>query len=211
MQEIQSAFDVLHKNFDFRINNAIRDQSRNLQILNAQLISRLGFVNDEIRAVEQLTRDAIEQRGLNITNPEADCIVDARGEIDNAVEYAGSSINGVVGEVMWNINDIEHRYFYPLIQILQLESNIIQWSVKSGLRRYNPVSQADRLIQRLDDDYGVMVILYQASIANIASEITGIDEHMNTVKQSYFPQLNGVRDYFIFTANFIRGTLEQCQ
>lgn len=111
---------------------------------------------------------------------------------------------------MWYVNEIEHNYFYPLVNVLTLESNVIQWSVKSAFRRYNPMSQTDRLMQKLDDDYAVMVILYQASITNLANEIVGLEEHMNDLKGSYFPQLNGIRDYFTFTANFITGTLEQC-
>lgn len=208
---MNTAFDILHKNFDFRINNAISAQSRNLQIINAQLLSRLGFVNDEIRLVENRTREAIDIHSWVINNNSSECILEARAELDNALEYAGTSMMTLIEEVMYYVNRIEHNYFYPLIDVLSLESNVIQWSAKSSLRRYNAITQTNRLMQRLDDDYEVMVILYQASINNIANEMTSMEEHFNEVRASYFPQLNGIRDYFTFTANFITGTLEQCE
>lgn len=211
MLELNFMFDNVHKSFDFRINNALQNQTLNLKILNAQLFSRLGFVTDEMTMRERESRREIEARAIAINDPNAECIVSARESIDNAVEYAGYSINGLIGEVMYYVNEIEHNYFYPLIHVLQFESNIIQWSVKATLRRYNPVINMTPMITRLQDDYNVVTLLYQISIGNIAREMVLIDEHMNTVKQTMFPQLNGIRDYFGFTADRVKDSLPFCE
>lgn len=197
-------------NFDFRINTALAEKSLYLQFLNAQLLSRYGFSTDEIKEQERQVLAAINQRAGNISAPDAECIVGSRLSLENAVEYAGYNLNGAVGEVMWYINEIEKDYFYPLINILQLESNLIQWSVLSQLRRENPVTNANRLIQRLEDDYFIMVILYQVSVSNIEREMSSLDDKMNEVKTTFFPQLDSIRDYFTFTANFIRDSLTVC-
>lgn len=209
--ELNFAFDVLHRNFDFRINNAFTAQSRNLQILNAQLFSRIGFVHDEIRVIEQQALDEIQERANNLTNPESDCIVGARQSLENALDYAGYTMNGAVGEVMFYVNEIERSYFYPYINVLQFESNVIQSTVLTELRRYNPVTDIDRSIQRLDDDYYVTVALYQFAIAQIASEMNLMDNHMNVVKSSFFPQLNSIRDYFTFQARLIKDSMLFCE
>lgn len=204
-------YDVLHRNFDFRINGGIRSQSLNVKIINAQLISRIGFVADEMKAVQNQTRAAIDNRAIQIENPDALCIADARASMQSAEYYVGYSVNGLVGEVMFYINQIEQYYFYPLIQVLQLESNIIQWTLLSEMHRYNPVTDIGRLITRLEDDYFVLLTLYEISVNNIIREMNQIENHVNTeVKQSMFPQLDAIRDYFAFSNQIIMNALTVC-
>lgn len=210
MQERNTGFDLLHKNFDFRINGAIRNTTQALRVLQAQLLSRVGFVTDEIRERQEYYRDEITAHGIRIGDPERECVLQARQALDNAAEYAGYSMTGIVGEAMYYINQIEHDYFFPYINVLQLESNVIQWTVLSEFRRANPVTNTANLVQRLDDDYMVILALYQSAIQNIPREMLRIEDHMNEVKMSMFPQLNSVRDYFSFTAAAITGELPLC-
>lgn len=182
-----------------------------LRVLQAQMLSRVGFVTDEIRERQEYYRDEITAHGIRIGNPEAPCVLDAFESLDNAAEYAGYSMTGIIGEAMFYINQIESDYFFPYINILQLESNVIQWTVLSELRRANPVTQTANLVQRLDDDYFIILALYQSAIQNIPREMARIEDHMNEVKQSIFPQLNSARDYFSFTAAAIAGELPLCE
>lgn len=203
-------FDVIHQNFDFRTNNAIRAQSINLRILNAQLISRLGYVSNEIARKKQEVLDAIDERAEIVGNPELGCIQDGVASLENAADYASENLNELMAEVMSAFDHVERDYFYPLMRVLQWESNIIQSSVKVGMHRENPVTHAAALIQRLEDDYYVMVSLYTASITNIAREIDSFDHRMNELKQTMFPRLNSIRDYFNFDANLIKDLLTIC-
>lgn len=211
MQERNTGFDLLHKNFDFRINGAIRNTTQALRVLQAQMLSRVGFVTDEIRERQEYYRDEIVAHGIRIGNPEAQCVLDAHESLDNAAEYAGYSMTGIIGEAMFYINQIERDYFFPYINVLQLESNVIQWTVLAEFRRVNAVTNTANLIRRLDDDYMVILALYQSAITNIPREMQRIEDHMNEVKQSIFPQLNSVRDYFSFTAAAITGELPLCE
>lgn len=210
MRELNSLYDTLHKNFDFRTVRALQNQTLNMKILNAQFLSRVGFISDEIKAKARQTLYDIESRAIQINDWDAECIVDAKESLVNAEDYAGIQINGITGETMYYINDIESRFFYPLIGVLQRESNIMQWNVMSVVRRYNPVTQIDELMTRLEEDYQVLVLLYTISVTNIAREIELIEAQMNGVKRSTFPQLNGVRDYFVFGADRIKDTLPDC-
>lgn len=181
-----------------------------MRVLNAQLISRLGFVANEITSKKQEVLDAIAARAEEIGD-ESTCVSDSVLALENAANYAGASLNGLIEEVQYYVDEVEKDYFYPLMRILQWESNIIQWSVKAALHRENPVTQTDRLLQRLEDDYSVVVALYQASINNIAREVNLFDDKMNEVKQTMFPQLNSIRDYFAFSATFIKENLSACE
>lgn len=210
MRELNSLYDTLHKNFDFRTVRALRDQTLNMKILNAQFISRIGFISDEIKAKAQQTLYDIEARAIQINDWNAECILDAKESLVNAEDYSGYQINGIAGETMFYVNDIESRFFYPLIGVLQRESNIMQWNVKSVVRRYNPVTQMNQLMTRLEEDYQVLVMLYTMAITNIAREVELIEAQMNDVKRSTFPQLNGVRDYFVFAADRIKDTMPHC-
>ena len=188
----------------------MRNTSTYLKVMQAQLISRLGFVTDEMAFRERQTIDAINERAANIGSESAECIIDARLSLDNAIEYVGYSVNGAIGEAMFYINQIEREYFYPYIHALQLESNVIQWTVVSELRRINPVTDGANLITRLEGDYFINLVLYQAAVEQIPREMGRLDNRMNEVKRSMFPQLNGIRDYFGFTADIIKDSLPTC-
>lgn len=209
LQELNTSFDLVHKNFDFRINNAFVNMTSEMKILQAQLISRLGFVTDEIRMKEMETRFEINV-AANMTSAESECIVELQESLENAVQYVGYSINGVVGEVKFYVDQIEHDYFYPYIGILQRESNIIQWMVLSEIRRGNPVDNMERVIERLEDDYFVVHAMYQSAVSQIPAEMVRLHDHMDEVKEFYFPQLNSIRDYFRFSADMIKDSLPAC-
>lgn len=66
MLEINSMFDLLHKNYDNQINKQWFVQKRNMNVYNAQFLSRYGFVVDEIKQRELQTIEAIERRGQEI-------------------------------------------------------------------------------------------------------------------------------------------------
>ncbi|CRK95139.1 CLUMA_CG008617, isoform A [Clunio marinus] len=209
--ELQSSFNILHANFEYRINRAIESQAINLKIANSQLISRMGFVSDEINDKRNETINEINLRAAEIDDFEAECIVGSLESVENSAQYAGTNLMAAVGEAMFYINQIEQSYFYPLINVLQIESSIIQWTILSSMHRYNSVTEIERLISRLEDDYFVTWTLYEISIRNIEREVQRIDENFNEIKSWYFPQLNSHRDYFTFTANFIREDLSQCE
>lgn len=59
-------FDVLHKNYDHEINKAWVKQKHNMNVLNAQFLSRYGFNIDEMKTKEAEVLEAIEQRGVEI-------------------------------------------------------------------------------------------------------------------------------------------------
>lgn len=209
LQELNQSFDIIHKNFDFRINNAIRNTTAELKVLQAQMISRLGFVTDEINVKREETQTAIDERSSNVEEGN-ECIADLQISLDNAVEYAGSSVSMLVHEVMYYINQIERDYFYPYIGILQRESNILQWMVMSEIQRHNPVTGIERFIEVLELDLYIVRALYTSAITQIPAEMVRLHDHMDEVKEFYFPQLNSHRDYFRFTADVIKDSLPLC-
>lgn len=170
----------------------------------------MGFISDEIKLKARQTVAEIDSRAIQINDPAALCIIEAKESLVGAEDYAGYQINGINGETMFYINEIESRFFYPLVDVLQRESNIIQWNVKSVVRQYNTVTNMNVVMSRLEQDYQVIVLLYSMAISNIARENELIDNQMNGVRRGAFPQLNGVRDYFNFAADRIKDSMPAC-
>jgi hypothetical protein len=137
-----------------------------------------------------------------------------------------------VEEILFYFNDVSSSVFYPLVEVLHMESNEIQWEVLYVLQHVNPVSDMNRLIQRLRDDYYIIILLYQNAIGedyeedlfesglvnlpnpsfaeNLASEIERYNTQFNRVRGSVFPTFNSIRSYFVFTANMLIDTLPAC-
>lgn len=59
-------FDLMHKNYENQINRSWMLQKRNLDIYNAQFLSRYGFVVQQVKDREFEVLEAIEARAQEI-------------------------------------------------------------------------------------------------------------------------------------------------
>ncbi|KAG5671223.1 hypothetical protein PVAND_001432 [Polypedilum vanderplanki] len=208
--ELNSMFDVLHKNYDNQINLKWFTQKHNMKVINAQFLSRYGFSVQEVKDKEAEVLEAIEARGVEINNPNSECLNTTRSALANAIEYANMNFAGTVGEILYYFDEISSEFFYPVVEVLHMQSNEIQWEVLHALQHVNPVSDMDRLIQRLRDDYYVIVWLYENAIENMNVEIQRVQQNYNRVRSSIFPTFRNVAAYFNFNANMLIDTLPGC-
>lgn len=68
MLELNSNFDSIHKKYDYQIRDSWFRQKHNLNVYNAQFLSRYGFIVDQVKEREYEVLDAIQKRGQEIGN-----------------------------------------------------------------------------------------------------------------------------------------------
>lgn len=210
MVDLNDNFDELHLRYIDQVDIYDTQQDFNFKVLNSQLISRLGFVLDDMKVKQAEVQAQIVDRALLIGNNTAECIVDAEDSLENAINYTAQNIQESVKEIMDSLNVIENDYFYPLVNALRLESNNMQKQVLAAFRRDNPVTRYQNLLARLNDDYLVFYILYASSMNNIDKEIIKINTRTNVDKSTMFPMLDNFNVYFKFQANLIKESLTMC-
>lgn len=210
MVDLNENFDDLHMKYNDQVDVYETQQDFNFKVFNSQLLSRLGFVLDEMKVKQAEVQVEIVDRALVIGNSTAECIVDAEESLENAINYTARNIQESVKEIMESLNVIENDYFYPLVNALRLESNNMQKQVLVSFRRDNPVTRYQNLLARLNDDYLVLYILYASSMNNIDREIVKITNRTNVDKSTMFPMLNSFNIYFMFQANLIKESLTMC-
>jgi hypothetical protein len=66
MLEMNALFDQLHKDYDTRIQSQWTIQKHNMNVYNAQFLSRYSFVVDQVKTREMEVLEAIQQRGQEI-------------------------------------------------------------------------------------------------------------------------------------------------
>lgn len=207
-------FNVMHQNFEYRLLRSTEDQILNQKIFQAQSISRLGFVTDEVNLKNSETLIAIENRANQIVNDgngtDAECIVNARGALENAVNYCGMSINSAVTELFYNLDQLKNQEFFPLVNTLLLESNTLQWTVLSEVTNNNVVVQWDEFLAKIELDYDYTRNLFETSMSQLDLQMDLFNDGLNEIKRSYFPEMNSFRDYFFFQANLIKNELPNC-
>lgn len=210
LEDLNENFDELHMKYTTQVDIYDTQQDFNFKVLNSQLLSRLAFVIDEMKVKQAEVRVEIVDRALEIGNSTAECIVDAEDSLENAINYTAQNIQESVKEIMESLNAIENDYFYPLVNVLRVQSNNMQNQVLLAFRRDNPVTRLTNLLARLNDDYLVLYILYASSMNNIDREIVRINNRTNTDKSVMFPMLNSFNVYFQFQANLIKESLPMC-
>lgn len=210
--ELNSMFNVLHRNFEYRILRALDEQVVNQKIFQAQGMSRLGFISDEINMKVAETMAAIEERASQLVNgTEAECIVNAIGGLENAMEYAGVSMSSAVDELFFYLNQLKETEFHPLFHTLLLESNTIQTITLFEISANNPTVDTDEIISKLEFDYEFLQTSFENAMENLAFEMELFSNGLNKINRNYFPELTSFKDYFMFQATLIQNDLPNCE
>jgi hypothetical protein len=149
-------------------------------------------------------------------------------QLQNTVNFSGFGLMNNVIRVIRYFNQTSDSIFYPIVEALHMQSNEIQWEVLYVLQHVNPVSDMDRLIQRLRDDYYIIVLLYQNAIGEdyervlvniilklifaelLADEIEDYRREFNQVKRRIIPAFDNTRNEFVDSATRIESFIPVC-
>lgn len=205
-------FNIMHRNFEYRLLRALDNQALNQKIFQAQGMSRLGFVTDEINVKTSDTLAAIEEHSSQIVNgTDAECIINAREALENAIEYTGASMNSAVDELFFYYNRLQGDFFFPLLHTILLESNQIQYMTLFKINGTNVVSNFDEAIETLESVYSTLVANFENAMQNLADEVDLFNDGLNEINQNFFPELTSFKDYFMFQATLIQNNLPDCE
>ena len=114
MLELNSMFDSIHKKYDYQIRDSWFRQKHNMDVYNAQFLSRYGFVVDQVKQREYEVLDAIQKRGQEIGeffmcnkknisikfiwfagNQNSECLEGVRFSLTSAIDYAGLNFKAI--------------------------------------------------------------------------------------------------------------------
>ncbi|KAG5671221.1 hypothetical protein PVAND_001430 [Polypedilum vanderplanki] len=206
--ELNSMFDVLHKNYDNQINLKWNIQKHNMKVINAQFLSMYGFAVQEVQDMhDEFSREieeAINELGLTT------CL----NRTMILFNFTATQFGVINANAIWTIKnsfeDISARIFYPLVEKLHQESNSFQWKVLSALNDLNPISEIHDLLENLHKEYDEIILLYENAIENLQNEIQLTQMEFNQVRKNAYQTFDYNKNYYRDMMDIIRTQFKEC-
>lgn len=188
-----------------------RGQQTNDEVtLQAQFLSRIGFVRSQISDIESETRQQIAEHGVWIGNPAAPCILEAERSLQN--------FSQIYGELMMEINSIAandfmripHEYVHPNIEATERLSMGFHNEVMLSLSRQNIMLDAQATLDELDTRQRELLASIPSVRVGFQTDIADLRLHMNFVKSQVFPLLQYALTWFRDDTNVMIANLQTC-
>ncbi|XP_052562213.1 uncharacterized protein LOC128092442 [Culex pipiens pallens] len=210
LTEFDRLFNQLHYDANYKLRIMRMDFSRTMKNLNAQLISRNGFIVSDIQQTKQRAKDAILEHGLAIGNPQDPCLVAANDEAIRRATQAARDLS-VSAETVYNVvRWLPIDRFYSVARTFQNISSEFQWTVLGKLGEANAVTnlqelQADLAFQYLGS--ANFVIALENSINN---SLRFFQTGINRNRREAFQRWDEISRNYIFNMDLLIEEAQQC-
>lgn len=209
---INEKFQELHEELDVILREARARQSREVLILNAQCISRVGFVIADVHRVRYEVEEAIERRHEEIGTNNSTCLTEA---VDLLEEYEATfheTVMDAVKNMHRSIKGIVDTHFYPLMYELEIDSNAMQLRVMNITKLLNVVTDEYLILETLNTEIPYIEnFVRTTSQARIEHDFQEITNQMNEMKEEMFKFMKEFFTYFETAAESVKEFVEKCE
>lgn len=210
LQTLNGQFEAIHRQFMYHLRAARDEQSRVIKLLNAQFISRLGFVGVEARDERDRAQQAIDARTAAIGGTPNACILEKQFELDYASNDAGQEFQVDARLINDELDYLTIIVFYPVAYRIQLQATNYQMRVIDKLGRSNIVTRFEETLEQFEYELIQAEENYKYGIYQLDNELDGFRILSNQIRATVFERLNSLLRNFVFYTNRIVDTLPDC-
>lgn len=178
------------------------------RIFNALLLSRTGFVFQEIKDLEFEVMYEIQDRSMQVNN--TDCIFLANRQLQDASADAGSGSIMAYQDIMQRVEFMRYVLVYPVL--FELTRVIPQFTVDpfNLLGYFNPVTNFDLVMSTLLRELNTFDELFEAFVDEVIIEMNSFDRYNREMFMTLHQSLEASRQGFFNSVNDIRSFLLTC-
>lgn len=208
--EVQAELDNIVVQYETMIESARNEMSSMVHIYNALTISRLGFVAQEMKEIENEILMDIENRGLQINSTTAACLIDANRSLGYAANYAGLVIVEISRELIGNLNVLADDTVYPLLDMLNEIVSFYQVDLLTIHAFFNVVTDFNDAYYTFLFDIFFYELMFDYYVEFVYREMVLWNKLTNEFNGDMYQILNSGTDYFRFLGNLIKNSLIDC-
>lgn len=158
---------------DFRVFSASarREISSMIQMKHARIISRIGFVAQDMKDFQHEVEIAIQQRALEIGSNSSECILQAERDLEIIVEDAGEIIVFSAGQ--WkNLNDaLLDLTTYEAIDEVDFINSLFEIELMNLFDNFNPVTNMFDLLVTYQTNIQVYFLMFDYSVNQVIANM----------------------------------------
>lgn len=186
-----------------------RDQTHLLENeYNSGVISRIGFVVQDIRNLENEISSVIQNRSSELSN--AECIFEAQRTLESLSLDSGNAISRIMQELVEQINEINESIIHPIFDEIEFLISVFQFEILNVFSYYNSVTNMFTLLTFLESEIRLYGNLFEYFVNDIYVDLYIYGVMTNELNRIAFPQLNDVLEDFEITGSSIISSLSDC-
>lgn len=185
-------------------------QSSDERFLQAQFLSRLGNVVDEIRDLEFAAHRAIVNRGLEIGNTANECLIVMDETLAIVFQDVGEEIREISKIMATDFGRLYDDVVYHFVATMEQQSTSYLNEVLLRISKENTVTKIQNIIGLLEIEKQVFEFLLPLVEDAIVEEVDIMFKEMNYLKAEVFPMFQYTIRYFNSTTTSILENLPNC-
>lgn len=202
--------NLFNMQYKTMIASAHREMNSMEKNYNARMISRIGFVAQDMKDFEQEVADAILARAIDINNPGAECLVEARNNLQTSVNVAGDVIIQAANQTTAELQVINDSIFYPTVEVLEFAISQLDVEIFNAFAYFNPVVSMIQLILTLESEVRGWGALFEYFVSELFVDMIIFEMLTDTTTRDVFLQLDAGLNDFRASGNAIRNSLSTC-
>lgn len=176
----------------------------------ARIISRIGFVTQDMKDFENDVANDIENRAIEINDRGAQCISDAQIALTVAAENAGSVIVYAARDWSEGLFFMNDEFVSPIFEEIEMATSLFEIEILALLVYFNSVSQMDNIVSIMTFEIFLFDMLFEIFVTEIYVDFIIFEILSAEKNELIFPLLNAGFVDFRFTGNLIRTSLSNC-
>lgn len=192
------------------INSASFEYNNMIRIHHARVVSRIGYVTQDMQDLLLEVTEAIDSRAVEIGNPEAQCILDARRGLDAAASQVGFIFENTARDWDTELHILNDNFVGPLIEELEQFISIFQIEVLMVMNYYNTVTELETIVSLLYLESVLYNLLFEIFVNELMVDFIIFEYETNHKNGRLFPLLDASLELYRFEATIIRNSLVNC-
>ncbi|EDS34799.1 conserved hypothetical protein [Culex quinquefasciatus] len=211
LAELNRLFNQRHREIDYKLRLYRMQYSLAVKNLNAQLISRNGFVMSDIQHMKQHAKETILEHALDtIGDPQNPCIVAANDEAIRRATQAARDLSVVAERTYGSLSIFTLILVRPNIDMFQFISTTFQIVVLDQLAHRNAVTDLQDVLAGLAALYLDTVTFLDFVVISLDNQLDFFQTFMNTLRRDAFKSIDGIARDYIFNMEQLIEEARQC-
>lgn len=185
-------------------------QASDERFLQAQFLSRIGDVVNQIRDIEFAAHRAIVNRGLEIGSTANECLIVMDETLAIVFQDIGEEIREISKIMSIDFDRIHDDVVYHFVSTMELQSTRYLTEVLLRISKENAVTKIQNIIRILEFEIEVFENLLPLVEEAIQEEVDMMFKEMNYLKAEVFPMFQYTIRYFNSTTANIIDNLPNC-
>lgn len=190
--------------------SASAEYNQIIKVHHARAVSRIGFVAQDMKDLEDELLVAIQNRGIEINNSNAECLRVAERLLANSTEDAGNVIVLVSRDWSEELYILNDDFVDPLLKEVELLTSLFDIEMLKTLVSNNPVTQLQDIVFQLYLEAVLFDMLFEYFVTDFYDDFVLFDTLTNQKNGRIFRQLDEALVNYTTVVNLITSSLSNC-